>query len=96
MSVLARYGYDLLEFGQQEAAIWVSGDKTDRIVGDALNLGIGDQHDGFPYVKALHFGPEPEDWYFELDFYYEDYVGDFWKLLENSHLLMPGAWIEDE
>lgn len=94
MSVLARYGYDLLEFGRQEAAIWVSEDNTGRVVGHSLCLGIGGQQHGIPYVRAVHYGSEPKDWYFELDFYYEDYAGDFWNLLENPHLLMPGAWIE--
>lgn len=96
MSVLDSCGYDLLEFGRQEAAVWVSEDNTDRTVDDTLCLGIGDQHDGLPYVRALHYGSVPDEWYFELDFHYEDYAGDFWNLLENPHLLMPGAWIEAE
>lgn len=99
MSVLASCGYDLLEFGRQEAAIWVRPEEktNSRVVGDALCMKIGGEHDGFPYVRAVHYGSEPKDWYFELDLYYEDYAGDFWNLLENPRVLMvPGAWIADE
>ena len=95
MSILASCGHDLLEFGRQEADIWVSRDDAQRTVGDTLYLGIGGTRDGMPFVRALHYGVEPKDWYFELGTNYEDYAGDFWNLLENPHLFnMPGAWID--
>lgn len=97
MSILASCGYDLLEFGHQEAAIWLSVDNTDRTVGDTLYLGIGDYQDGLPFVRAIHYGAEPIDWYFDMDFHYEDYAGDFWYLLESPRpdvFVLPGAWID--
>jgi hypothetical protein len=95
MSVLAGCGYNLAEFGRQEAVVWVSAPLNSKAVGDVLYLGIGDWYDGLPLVKAVHYGAEPRDWYFEMDLHYEDYAGDFWHLLENPHLFMvPGAWVD--
>lgn len=95
MSILASCGHNLLEFGRQEAAIWARKGKSDKIVGDTLYIGI--KYDWVRYVRAIHYGAEPEDWYFELDYHYEDDVGAFWNLVENPHLyMMPGAWIDEE
>ncbi|KAH8781190.1 hypothetical protein F5883DRAFT_169007 [Diaporthe sp. PMI_573] len=95
MSVLTGCGYNLAEFGRQEAVVWVSAPLNSKAVGDVLYLGIGDWCDGLPFVKAVHYGAEPRDWYFEMDFHYENYAGDFWHLLENPHLFMvPGAWVD--
>lgn len=97
MSVIASCGYDLLEFGRREAKTWVVRFFPGRNpnLGDTLHVGSGSPHDGYPYIKAVHYGSDPKDWYFEMDFFYEDYAGDFWRLLENPHLYMiPGAWID--
>lgn len=95
MSVLASYGYDLLEFGRQEAVTWFGQCNAGSNVGGALYLGF--RYDEVRQVRVVHYGAEPRDWYFELDFHYEDYVGAFWNLVENPHLFeMPGAWIDEE
>lgn len=95
VSVIAGCGYDLLEFGRQEAATWVGQCSAHRIAGDALCLGI--RYDEVCEVRAVHYGAEPRDWYFELDYHYEEYAGAFWNLIENPHLfLVPGAWIDEE
>lgn len=97
MSVIASCGHDLLEFGRREAKTWGVDRYPDRDRNggdDTLFLGIGDQHGGI-YIKAVHYGSDPWDWYFEIEYNYEDYAGDFWHLLENPHLFMvPGGWID--
>ena len=95
MSVLTGCGYNLAEFGRQETVAWVTAPLNSKAAGDVLYLGIGDWCDGLPFVKAVHYGAEPRDWYFEMDLHYENYAGDFWHLLENPHLFMvPGAWVD--
>lgn len=95
MSILANCGHDLLEFGRQEAATWARKRKSDKIVGDTLYIGI--KYDWVRYIRTIHYGAEPRDWYFELDYHYEDCAGAFWNLIENPHLYMlPGAWIDEE
>ena len=49
--------------------------------------------DSFPvYLIAYEFGPEPSDW----DIYWSEptdvFAGDFWNLIENPPLQIPGAW----
>ncbi|KAG8161642.1 hypothetical protein KVR01_008629 [Diaporthe batatas] len=96
MSNFASCGYDLLEFGRQESKTWFIKHPADRNrnVGNTLFVGIGEKRGGL-YVRSLHYGSDPKDWYFEMDFRYEHYVGQFWNRLENPHLyMMPGAWID--
>lgn len=95
MSVLASCGYDLLKFGRQEAVTWSGQCNADSIIGDALYLGF--RYHEVHEVRAVHYGAEPRDWYFEVDCHYEDYAGVFWNLIENPHLFMvPGAWVDEE
>lgn len=95
MSVLASCDYDLLEFGRQEAMTWFNRCNADSIIGDELYLGF--RYDEVCQVRAVHYGAEPRDWYFEVDFHYEDYAGVFWNRIENPHLFeMPGAWVDEE
>lgn len=93
VSVIARCGYDLLEFGRQEAATWVGQCSADSIAGNALYVGL--RYDEVFEVRAVHYGAEPRDWYFVLDHHYEEYAGAFWNVIENPHLFMvPGAWVD--
>ncbi|RYP46480.1 hypothetical protein DL768_007313 [Monosporascus sp. mg162] len=43
-------------------------------------------------LMGYKYGPEPEDW----DVYWseptDEFVGDFWELVENPPLQVPGAW----
>lgn len=95
VSVIASCGYDLLEFGRQEAMTWGGRCSADSIAGDALYLGIRCQCDEVYEVKAVHYGAEPRDWYFEWEYHYEEYAGPFWNLIENPHLfMMPGSWVD--
>lgn len=95
MSVLATCGHDLLGFGRREANLWAEVCVTRRVVGDSLYLGF--KYRGIREVSAIHYGAEPKDWYFEMDFHYERFAGAFWNLIENPHLSMvPGAWVDEE
>lgn len=95
ISVLASCGYDLLEFGRQEAVTWFGQCNAGSNVGGALYLGF--RYDEVRQVRVVHYGAEPRDWYFEVDCLHEEYAGAFWNLVENPHLFMvPGAWVDEE
>lgn len=95
MSVLATCGHDLLDFGRKEADIWASECDTRRTMGDWLYLGI--RYNKIREIRAVHYGAEPKDWYFEMDYHYEEYAGVFWNLIENPHVFMiPGSWVDEE
>ncbi|KAI1464187.1 uncharacterized protein F4812DRAFT_453064 [Daldinia caldariorum] len=42
------------------------------------------------------FGPEPEDWGFYFNEPTDEFAGNFWNLVRDSPLNIPGAWVEDE
>lgn len=48
-------------------------------------------------MSAIHYGPNPEDWYIEWDTC-RDYPEVFWNMVENPLQLevMPGTWVNDE
>ena len=45
-------------------------------------------------VVDFKYGPRPEDWVFVFDFGTERFAGDFWEMIENPQLRIPGAWVE--
>lgn len=48
--------------------------------------------------SGFTFGPRPEDWnlMWEWDPDVEGLVGDFWQLVENPLLVVPGSWVDDD
>ncbi|KAG6365528.1 hypothetical protein INS49_007139 [Diaporthe citri] len=72
-----------------------SGSDATGEASDALYLGFG--YNEVCEVKAVHYGAEPRDWYFEVDCHYEEYAAAFWDLIDNPHLFeIPGAWVDEE
>ncbi|KAH8587979.1 hypothetical protein B0O99DRAFT_747158 [Bisporella sp. PMI_857] len=49
-------------------------------------------------VKLIGFdiGPRPEDWVFHWDMDAERYAGQFWDLIENPPIQVPGSWVDDD
>jgi len=43
--------------------------------------------------RAFRYGPEPADWHFER--ISDNYASEFWRLVEQEEVLMPGGW-DDE
>ena len=49
-----------------------------------------------PRLKGFKYGPRPEDWSLIWDMEWEELVGDFWKMVEDRTVEMPGAWVDDD
>ncbi|KAI1384189.1 uncharacterized protein F4822DRAFT_434129 [Hypoxylon trugodes] len=45
------------------------------------------------YLISFKFGPEPEDWKFYFDESTDEFTGDFWRLIEDPPLCIPGSWV---
>ncbi|KAJ4148267.1 hypothetical protein LMH87_002746 [Akanthomyces muscarius] len=45
-------------------------------------------------LAAFSYGPEPKDWKFTWELQWEEMVGQFWELIDNPPLKLPGAWVD--
>ena len=48
-----------------------------------------------PILVKFTYGPRPEDWTLEWDMQSEEFAEDFWEIVENPPLRIPGAWEDD-
>ncbi|GKT44826.1 uncharacterized protein ColSpa_05007 [Colletotrichum spaethianum] len=48
-----------------------------------------------PRLVGLTTGPELEDWKLHWDLDEDEFAGDFWEMIENPPLRVPGGWIDD-
>ncbi|KAI0377506.1 hypothetical protein F5Y04DRAFT_291741 [Hypomontagnella monticulosa] len=48
----------------------------------------------FFYLVGFEFGPTPEDWVFYWNEPSDGFAGDFWNLIEDPPLHMPGSWVD--
>ncbi|OTB17387.1 hypothetical protein K445DRAFT_276309 [Daldinia sp. EC12] len=94
LKALALAGVDLEAYGQREYAILLDDYSLRYIVAcshshsDILRLKI--------YLIHFKFGPKPEDWEFYFNEPTDEFAGDFWKLVKDPPLRIPGAWVEDD
>lgn len=49
---------------------------------------------GRPKILGFTYGPQPADWHFLFPVKREHYIGQFWRMVEEPQLDIPGAWIE--
>ncbi|KAK6948976.1 hypothetical protein Daesc_009048 [Daldinia eschscholtzii] len=94
LKALALAGVDLEAYGRREYAILLDDYSLRYIVAYShsysgiLRLKI--------YLIRFKFGPKPEDWEFYFNEPTDEFAGDFWKLVEDPPLRIPGAWVEDD
>lgn len=48
-----------------------------------------------PKLLELRYGPRPEDWNLIWDMDIEELACDFWEMIDEMPLPMPGAWVDD-
>ncbi|EEY22338.1 predicted protein [Verticillium alfalfae VaMs.102] len=48
-----------------------------------------------PKLLELRYGPRPEDWDLIWDMDVEELAGDFWEMIDEMPLPIPGAWVDD-
>ncbi|KAK1977449.1 hypothetical protein LZ30DRAFT_258666 [Colletotrichum cereale] len=49
-----------------------------------------------PQLVGLTIGPTAEDWKLHWDFDEAEFAGDFWEMIENPPLRIPGGWIDED
>ncbi|RYP63930.1 hypothetical protein DL771_009042 [Monosporascus sp. 5C6A] len=89
VETVAGAGIDLVPYGRREAAAFskTPGIKEIRWVG-----GYDDTMG--PKIRSIKYGPRVSDWSFEWDPDVEELVGEFWDLVHNPPLRIPGAWVD--
>lgn len=88
LKMLQDCNVDLVSYGQKEHEIIFGGNQN--------QYEIGVPGGGAWMWTGFSWGPDPEDWTIHLDRVVERFVGRFWHLVDNPHLHVPGAWIDDE
>ncbi|WDK21606.1 Ankyrin repeat-containing protein [Colletotrichum graminicola] len=47
------------------------------------------------FVGFTYYGARPEQWRLWWTFEYEEYVEEFWNLVESREFKMPGSWVDE-
>lgn len=76
-------GLSLEKFGAKEWCIWRRGDVQREFIGNVLR------------VTGMSYGPSPDDWYLWLSEVSDSFAGDFWALIAQPVVSMPGEWPEE-
>lgn len=46
-------------------------------------------------LASFKYGPRPEDWHLIWGVDSDEFAGEFWDLIENPPLRIPGGWVDD-
>ena len=88
ITILYNAGVNLVEYGRREQLIWQSFDVI-REWGTPLD----NYENRFRFV-GFTYGRLPNDWRIWLNEPTDQYVGDFWMMLDKRIDIMPGTWID--
>jgi hypothetical protein len=94
--VLKKTGVDLCEYGDRENKLLQGNQqqiKRDFIWRLKLRYS-GRYIDGTWRLLGFKVGPEPEDWDIWWDEPTDKFAGDFWTLVDDPPLFIPGEWVE--
>jgi hypothetical protein len=94
--VLQTSGIDLVNYGEKEKEL------HDKLLVDKTfsydffprkcQDGICDSSSATWRLIGFTYGPSPEDWQIWGSLPTDDFVGDFWYMVEDTDEEMPGAW----
>ncbi|KAH6977394.1 hypothetical protein BKA56DRAFT_588231 [Ilyonectria sp. MPI-CAGE-AT-0026] len=102
-------GVDLTEYGRIEKAVLSSPSVLEKssstLCGSAVQIPSdwfrfkakrGDYYQ-IDHIKLENFtyGPKPTDWSYVWDYPTENFSGEFWDMIDNMALKVPGSWVED-
>lgn len=88
-------GLDLVEYGRHELKLYTFDNWNHIWRWSVLAFGDEASYPSGPQLVSFTYGPRPEQWNFEWDLAVEEYVGDFWEMMENPPLHVPGEWTDD-
>lgn len=96
--MLKQTGVDLCEYGQRENQLLHEHHlQTMRDFEWYLKFEYsGRRPDGIWRLLGFKFGPDVEDWDIWWNEPTDDFTGDFWALVEDPPIHVPGEWIETE
>lgn len=91
LEALRQAGVDLNTYGQREHEIFADD--------DSLHYFNSDYRIEVPLVFEVYlidftYGPEPDDWRLYWRETTDEFAGDFWKLIEDPPLNIPGSWVD--
>jgi hypothetical protein len=93
ITTLYNLGVNLKEYGLRESLTWEPLEAQKRYTGGPENY-YSDYYFGRRRVLGFNYGPYPEDWRVWENESTDEFVGDFWLMLDKKEEVMPGAWIE--
>lgn len=101
LHVLKRIGIDLVEYGHQELrTLYQSGFeicKTVKVRSTKMGpLFFDDCYVRYYNLISLRIGPNVDDWSMIWGEPTDEFAGDFWNLIEDPVLRIPGSWYETE
>ncbi|KAH6999568.1 hypothetical protein EDB80DRAFT_724903 [Ilyonectria destructans] len=100
-------GVDLIEYGRIEMAILSSLNTSEKsfitlcgfvvqISGNWFRTKRWDYYQiGHFKLESFTYGPKPTDWSYVWDYPTENFSGEFWEMIDNMSLKVPGSWVED-
>ncbi|OTA68466.1 hypothetical protein K449DRAFT_145961 [Hypoxylon sp. EC38] len=93
LEALEQAGVDLNTYGRREHEIFTNNDSYHYF---GLPW-IIEYYYSFPvnyYLVDFSYGPEPDDWKLYWSEPTDELAGDFWELIENPPLHIPGSWVD--
>ncbi|MCJ1382157.1 hypothetical protein MMC17_005269 [Xylographa soralifera] len=85
---LAACGVDLQEYGEKEKAIHHS-------IPMVKEFRTSTNRDEYVWhLSSFTFGPSPDDWYLWESEHTDNFVGEFWSIVDPPELIIPGNWID--
>lgn len=93
LETLQTSGVDLEEYGKIENM--VQKESFMRLIPlCSITSGYGLEIVSFLRLIAMEVGPNSQDWKFWFSDPTDDFVGEFWDMVEHPERSMPGAWDE--
>jgi hypothetical protein len=95
---LRKAGHDLEAYGKAEVGVSRDQGLSDSSLDWPPQPRATGSSEGPYRWKGFKYGPRPGDWdlIWESDPAVEEFASDFWDLVENPPLAVPGAWIDDD
>lgn len=101
ISTLYDCGVDLNGYGVRESSTWFNlGEPTDAETKYTVYTTRGtrdydsDYYFGKKRLLGFNYGPFPEDWRVWVNEPTDEFVGDFWLMVDKRVEAMPGTWTE--